>query len=106
MVNHAERGDPQSMQVAAPWGRSAWEDILQQRRQLMAGKGGGQVLDKRPDDDRPKLLSPEEENKLRQQQKQRENFRSRSQFRKVVHGNFPQIGCWGHTIAKMMRMGG
>jgi hypothetical protein len=80
IVDYFERGDRQALQFGAAWARSAWEDCHQARRQLLAGKGG--ILDRRPDDERPKLLSPEEEQKLRTQQRQRfQQERGRQRFR-------------------------
>ena len=44
--------------------RSGWEDAHQNRRKLLAGKGKA-ALDARIDDQRPRLLTKEEEEKTR-----------------------------------------
>ncbi len=64
LVRAIECDDKSKILKAAAFTRSAWEDIHQQRRGLMAGRGRGQ-LDTRPDEDRPTLLTKEEEQKIR-----------------------------------------
>jgi hypothetical protein len=81
LVDHFERGEVQSLQLAAALARSSWEDCQQARRTLLAGKGGGSILERRNDDERPKLLTPEEEQKLRQQRQQQQKARGRDRFR-------------------------
>lgn len=56
--------DKQPTIEAAAWLRSSWEDLLQTRRKAFAGKQSWK-LDARKDDNKPKLVSPEEEKKLR-----------------------------------------
>ena len=63
IVHHIETGEPKELGVAGAWARSAWEDLQQNRRNLMAGKQAFK-LDPRPDDTRPKLLTKEEEQKI------------------------------------------
>jgi hypothetical protein len=53
-----------SMVQAAAWIRSGWEDLQQQRRSYMAGRQAWK-LDQRSDDQKAKLLSPEEEKKIK-----------------------------------------
>ena len=65
LIDALETGEPTQIDLAAAEIRSVWEDVLQQRRGLMAGKMANQ-LDRRPDDDRPRLLSPEEEKRVQQ----------------------------------------
>ena len=91
IVDHFERGEAHSLQLAAALARSGWEDCQQARRMMLAGKGGGGILERRNDDERPKLLTPEEEQKLRHQRQQqqktrgRDRFRSNSRFRSSSH---------------------
>ena len=54
-----ETGDKECVPGVAALVRSSWEDCNQARRELIAGKGKAK-LDKREDDDRPRLLSKEE----------------------------------------------
>ena len=65
MVHSLETHDPQGIQVAAGFVRSAWEDLNQGRRELFAGRQRNK-LDKRTDDNRPRLLTREEEIKIQQ----------------------------------------
>ena len=60
---HFERGDKTALAMAAAISRSAWEDINEQRRALFVGKHV-QVLDKRKDDERPRLLSEAEDQRM------------------------------------------
>ena len=63
LVHYLESGDRSAIGAAAAWSRSAFEDTMQQRRQLLAGRQSYK-LEKRPDDNRPRLLSEEEEKKI------------------------------------------
>jgi hypothetical protein len=63
MVHQQEVQDPKSLEVIAAMLRSAWEDVQQQRRVLMAGRQAPK-LDTREDDNRARLLSREEEDKI------------------------------------------
>ena len=63
LVHHVETNDKQALLHTAAWIRSAWEDLHQQRRQTLAGKQSFK-LDKRTDDNRPRLLTQEEESKI------------------------------------------
>ena len=63
MVHSIETGNPKNLELSAAELRSAWEDVLQQRRGLLAGRQAPK-LDKRPDDNRTRLLSAEEEKKV------------------------------------------
>ena len=63
LVHHLETNDKEAIGVGAAFVRSAWEDLQQQRRFLMAGKQSFK-LEHRADDTRPKLLSKEEEQKI------------------------------------------
>ena len=65
LIDALETGEPTPIDLAAAEIRSAWEDVLKQRRGLMAGKVVNR-LDRRPDDDRPRLLSPNEEKRVQQ----------------------------------------
>ncbi len=65
LVHFFENGDPQSLQVVGALLRSQWEDLHQQRRGLLAGRKAP-ILGPRSDDNRPRLLTREEEQKLRQ----------------------------------------
>ena len=59
-----ENDDKSKLVEAAAWSRSAWEDVLQSRRKQFAGRQSWK-LDSRMDDDRAKLVTAEEEKKLR-----------------------------------------
>ena len=85
IVDHFERGEAHSLQLAAALARSGWEDCQQARRMMLAGKGGGGILERRNDDERPKLLTPEEEQKLRQRRQQQQKARGRDRFRSTPH---------------------
>ena len=52
-----------SAEVVAAFAQSAWEDLQQQRRSLLAGRQMSK-LDIREDDSRARLLSKEEEEKV------------------------------------------
>ena len=55
LVHSQETNEREPVAQAAAWIRSAWEDIHQQRRHLLAGRQSHK-LDKRVDDTRRKLL--------------------------------------------------
>ena len=80
LVHHAEGSDPQSLQVVAAMLRSSWEDVQQNRRGLLAGKQVGKLAP-RTDDDRVRLLTKEEEDKVRQGQATQKPFKARRQWR-------------------------
>ena len=65
LVHHVETDDKQALLHTAAWIRSAWEDLHQQRRHTLAGKLSYK-LEKRADDNRPRLLTAEEETKIAQ----------------------------------------
>ena len=63
--------------------RSLWEDISQARRRRFAGRESWK-LDKRADDDAARLLSPEEEKRVREAPKRNKGFgKSQSASRRV-----------------------
>ena len=64
IMQSMEINDKQPTVEACAWLRSSWEDLLQARRKGFAGKQAWK-LDARKDDNKPKLVSPEEEKKLR-----------------------------------------
>lgn len=68
ITHHLETGDQEAIGIGAAWIRSAWEDMHQQRRTLMAGKQAFK-LDPRADDTRPRLLTKEEEQKIQRQRR-------------------------------------
>lgn len=90
LVHHVETDDKQALLHTAAWIRSAWEDLHQQRRHTLAGKLSYK-LEKRTDDNRPKLLTAEEENKIAQ-------TKARTQPRPVRY--------WGDTTAGDNRTSG
>ena len=63
MVHQLETDDKEALGISAAWVRSAWEDLNQQRRFLLAGKQSFK-LDHRANDTRPRLLTKEEEQKI------------------------------------------
>ena len=64
LVSHLETGDRKALGVTAALVRSAWQDLHEQRRSLLAGGKGKNLLEKRPDDERTRLLTPQEEEKI------------------------------------------
>ena len=64
LVLSLDTNDTREVQTAAAFIRSAWEDLQQQRRELVAGRNKNK-LDRRPDDTKARLLTPEEEAKVR-----------------------------------------
>ena len=64
MVTAMKLDDKSPMIRAAACIRSSWKDLHQQRRRLLAGKATYQ-LEARADEDRPRLLSKDEEAKIR-----------------------------------------
>ena len=64
MVNYMECNDKRKLGMAAALIRSSWEDLNQNRRKLLAGKQAHK-LEPRIDDDRQRLLTREEEQKVR-----------------------------------------
>ena len=64
LLNHFEQGDQKHLGLTAAWLRSAWQDLHEQRRVLLAGGRGKNLLEKRPDDVRARLLTPQEEEKI------------------------------------------
>ena len=63
MVHMLETDDKEQIKISAALMRSTWEDYNHNRRCLLAGKEKVK-LDKRTDDNRPMLLSKEEEGKM------------------------------------------
>ena len=63
MVHEEEPRDHSEAEEIAALARSAWEDLQQQRRSLIAGRQMGK-LDIREDDSRAQLLLKEEEEKV------------------------------------------
>ena len=89
LVNSQEKEDRQSIAQAAAFIRSSWEDTQQLRKNIMAGKQSYK-LDKRQDDDRPRLLTKEEEQRIT---KTRKNFVPRART------------MWGDTPATSSNQG-
>ena len=63
LVNYTETQDKRELATLAAHLRSAWEDAQQHRRWMFAGKQAYK-LDKREDDNRPRLLTEEENKKI------------------------------------------
>jgi hypothetical protein len=63
LVLHSESDNPAAITACAAWMRSAWQDLQEQRRRMLAGRDSYK-LDGRPDDVKPRLLSAEEEKKI------------------------------------------
>ena len=91
LVQQIEKGDQdhRALALAATCCRSAWEDLQQHRRSLYAGKAA-HALPRRPDDQRPRLLTPEEEEKIRKVQRPTKP-RSRSFWGEATSSN----SSWG-----------
>jgi len=69
VVAHLEGGDQKHLGLAAAWLRSAWQDLHEQRRALLAGWKVRNLLDKRPDDVRARLLTAQEEENVSKSRK-------------------------------------
>lgn len=63
LVGSQETENRQQVAEAAAWVRSAWQDIHEHRRRMLAGRQSWK-LEKRPDDTRTRLLTKEEEEKI------------------------------------------
>jgi hypothetical protein len=61
IIHFLERKQMSALNGATAYIRSAWEDLQQQRRKLLAGLEAPYILEPRQDDVRPRLLSREEE---------------------------------------------
>lgn len=68
LTNYLETNDQSQIGTAAAWIRSAQQDTREQRRALIAGKQAWK-LDPRQDDEKPRLLSAEEEKRIKPQGK-------------------------------------
>ena len=68
LTQYLESNDQSNIGTAAAWIRSAQQDNREQRRALMAGKQAWK-LDPRQDDEKPRLLSAEEEKRIKPQGK-------------------------------------
>ena len=64
MLHFHETKDETLIHVAEALVRSAWQDCQENRREFLAGKQSHH-LEKRPDENKNKLLNPEEEKKIR-----------------------------------------
>ena len=62
-IDMLENASYTQMQLSVALLRSAWEDILQQRRIMVAGRNS-HMLDRRPDADAPEILTQEEVQRL------------------------------------------
>ena len=69
LVSHLQSGDRKELGLTAALVRSAWQDLHEQRRALLAGGKGKSLLEKRPDDEKPRLLNPQEEEKINKARK-------------------------------------
>ena len=78
MVHCLEKNDKVALATAGAFLRSGAEDVLQQRRSFMAGKQAWK-LPRRPDDNRPTLLTEDEEKRIKPDRQPRQEFRFRPQ---------------------------
>ena len=62
-ISSLDSGNPEHLAMALGYMRSAWEDIHQSRRQAFAGRQRTK-LDSRPDDNRTRLLTKDEEKEV------------------------------------------
>ena len=79
LVNFMESGDLTQIGTAAAFLRSTHQDLQEQRRSYLAGRQSWK-LDPRADDAKPKLLSAEEEKKIRAPQERRPGPRTTQPF--------------------------
>lgn len=82
LTHYVEGGDMTTIGSTAAFMRSAWQDLHENRRHYLAGRQSWK-LDPRVDDKKPKLLSVEEEKKLRPPREggAQEHQRGRTQWR-------------------------
>ena len=83
LVDFSENPNPENLGVVGSLVRSAWEDLQENRKRILAGRNQ-HVLEPRPDMDAPRLLTREEEEKLRKAR----NSQPRPAFGKGNGGNF------------------
>jgi hypothetical protein len=76
MVHYFESKDKGALAASGAYLRSASEDVLQQRRTFMAGRQAWK-LPRRADDNRPTLLTEDEEKKLKPDRQPRTEYRFR-----------------------------
>ena len=97
MVHEEEKRDHSEAEVIAALARSAWEDLQQQRRSLIAGRQMSK-LDIREDDSRARLLSKEEEEKVAKGRAARaqQQFRATPDWRNTSQTGFakPYYNKW------------
>ena len=79
MTHHLETSDPHALGLAGALVRSSWEDLQQNRRRLLAGRAQF-ALKPREDNDQPRLLDKEEEDKVRRALQPREKGKGKSYF--------------------------
>jgi len=76
LVHFLETNDKSALATSGAYLRSASEDVLQQRRQFMAGKQAWK-LPRRADDNRPTLLTADEEKRIKPERQPRLEHRFR-----------------------------
>jgi hypothetical protein len=81
MVHFLEHRQDSTLAEAAALQRSAWEDLQQNRRSLLAGKQSFK-LQPRSDATRPKLLTEEEQKKIYQPKPKFRQFKGNQQWGK------------------------
>ena len=79
MTHHLETSDPHALGLAGALVRSSWEDLQQNRRRLIAGRAQF-ALKPREDNDQPRLLDKDEEDKVRRARQPREKGKGKSYF--------------------------
>ena len=90
IIQSLECKDDKCLAQAGAMCRSAWEDVLQQRKQLIAGRQTSK-LDQRSDDTRPRLLNKDEGQRLQKQPNQA-RFQQSSRY---IWGN--ATNQWGNN---------
>jgi hypothetical protein len=79
MTHHLETSDPHSLGLAGALVRSSWEDLQQNRRRIMAGRAQF-ALKPREDNDQPRLLDKDEEDKVRRARQPRPQGKGKGYF--------------------------
>jgi hypothetical protein len=99
LITALETKDPNDTHQAAAYARSAWQDLQENRRGLIAGRARHK-LEKRPDDTRPKLLSKEEEKEVEKTKRWQDKDGSRKGKGSYQRNNFSDRGSRSYSSGR------
>jgi hypothetical protein len=93
-ISSLDSANPKRLATALGYMRSAWEDIHQSRRQAFAGRQRTK-LDSRPDDNRTRLLTKDEEKEVEKgrMSKQKQHWGKEKVMEKVAQIGMPHTHC-------------